>query len=262
MFLISDRNWLALLGVLIGFTVGTSTAQQPSAPDTAVFVDTSASEPPQKIEFTVEVEPTDTIPGDFFEIVDHLGVHSYTVRLLGSLDTISDELVLEAISRADMQTDELHANAYAVVEAIRLLCQQDSLWKAFFFDLDLQLKEPNIIRFNFRDDQKWKSYALNELLYSNAFQELLLIMGNLGIADSKDGRQWLPGWPAELRWKYREYQIEYIPEDQKIKVRDVIGQPRQQTPSPGSATRLMPSSPVLTPEPVDSVEPPDKVPRL
>ena len=161
-----------------------------------------------------------------------------------------------------MQTDQLRANAYAVVEAIRLLCQQDSLWKNFFFNLDMQLKEPNIIRFNFRDDQKWKSYALNELFYSNAIQELLLIMGNLGIADSKDGRQWLSGWPHDLRWKYREYRIEYIPENQKIKVRDLTSQTRQQTPSPSSAIRLMPSSPVLTPEPVDSVEPPNEVPRL
>ncbi len=262
MFFPFYRKRFTVAGLLIGLVVGVSIAQQPSATDTAASIDTTAAEPAEKIELKLEVLPADTIPGDFFQIVDNLGLHKYTVRLLSRLDTISDQMILEAIARADMQTDHLRANAFAVVEAIRLICQQDSLWKAFFFDLDMQLKEPNIIRFNFRDDQKWKSYALNELFYSNAFQELLLIMGNLGIFESKDGRQFLSGWPLELRWKYREYRIEYIPESQEIKVMDVSGRLVEQTPSAGSATRLKPTSPVLKPEAADSVEPPHKVPNL
>jgi hypothetical protein len=257
------RYWPVLMALLIGFAAGTSTAQQqPSATDSSGSVDPGASKPVEKIELPVEVVAADTIPGDFFEIVENLGLHSYTKSLLTSLVTIPDELILKALASADQQTDHLRANAYLVTYVIRSISQQNNLWKNFFYDLDLQLKEPNIISFNFLDNQKWKSYALNELFYSPAFQELLLIMGNLGISESKDGRQWLAGWPLELRWKYREYRIEYIPEDQKIKLIESIQQPGATPVSTGSSLRLEPASPILETENNNSAEPPYKVPRL
>lgn len=262
MFLLCRANRIFPAALLVGLTALGASAQQPSPPDSASAADTSARKQAKKISLDVEVAAADTIPHDFFEIVDNLGLHSYTIRLLSRLDTIPDELVLTALARSNMETDHLRANAFTVMEAVRLLCQRDSLWNDFFHDLDIQLKEPNIIRFNFRDNQKWKSYALNELFYSNAFQELMLIMGNLGIADSKDGRQWLSGWPQDLRWKYREYQIEYIPEDQNIKVREFSSQPGEESPPAGSSTRLQPASPVLAPQVADSVEPPYEVPNL
>ena len=139
----------------------------------------------------------------------------------------------------------------------------DSVWTDFFSDIEMQFREPNIMRINFRDDQKWKSYALNELFYSEFFQELLLIMGNIGIADSRDGKQWLNGWPNELRWKYREYRLEYMPEDVDIRVLDLQraarGTSNEEVTS--SKVRLLPSKPVLRAEPGDSVEPPLRVPR-
>ena len=153
--------------------VGICAAQQRSAPDTAAAADTTAEKKAVKIQLEVGIIPADTIPEELFEIVDELGLHKYTHRLLSRLDTLPDDIILESLVRADMQTDHLRANAFAVMEAIRLISQRDSLWKAFFFDLNIQLKEPNIIRVNFKDRQKWKSYALNELFYSNAFQELL-----------------------------------------------------------------------------------------
>jgi len=262
LFFTCCRNSLAIIVLLIGFTVCASTAQQPSAPDSAASIDTIAKKPAPQIELTVEVVPADTIPDDFLQIVDNLGLHRYTDSLLSRMDIITDELIKNAIRNASKQADLMHANAFIVWEAIRLISQEDSLWSAFFFDLDVQLKEPNIISIIFRDDQRWKSYALNELFFSPAFQELLLIMGNLGIAGSKDGKQFLSGWPTELRWKYREYSIEYIPEDQITEVRDFGRRPGSQAPPPTSSIRLTPATPVLIPEASDSVEPPLKVPRL
>ncbi|MEA2063003.1 MAG: hypothetical protein U9P14_04845, partial [Gemmatimonadota bacterium] len=148
------------------------------------------------------------------------------------------------------------------LQAIRIICDRDSLWRDFFFDLDIQLKEPNIMRFIFRDGQKWKSYALNELMYSRAFQELLLSLGNFGIAGSKDGKQFIDGWPEDLRWKYREYSIEVIPEDEAVETTDFTRSRRPGRPTASDDTRLMPLSPMLNMEAADSTEPPHEVPRL
>ena len=87
-------------------------------------------------------------------------------------------------------------------------------------------------------------------------------MGNLGIEESKDGRQWLAGWPNELRWKYREYRIEYIPEDQKLKLIESIQPPGATTVPTSGSLRLEPSSPILETDNNNSAEPPHKVPRF
>lgn len=249
---------LAAVFVFYTFFYSSSAAQE----DTAGNTDTCAAEAKSTVSLTIPVEFTDTIPGDFFQIVDRLGLNSYTLRLITRFETISEELILESLAQANKQVDYQRANAFAVAYAINLFCQMDSLWAEFFSDIEMQYREPNILRINFRDDQKWKSYALNELFYSEFFQELLLIMGNIGIADSRDGKQWLAGWPDELRWKYHEYRFEYMPEDIEIRVIDLrraAGGTSDEEET--SKVRLLPSKPVLPVEPGDSVEPPLRVPR-
>jgi len=233
-------------------------AQQNVRPDSAA----ADSLLPKQPEPTVTVGLADTIPGDFFQIVDNLGLNSYTYRLITRFQTIPESVILQSLAEANIQVDYQRSNAYVVAHAIKILCQLDSLWNDFFSDLEIQIREPNIMRFNFRDDQKWKSYALNELFYSTFFQELLLIMGNIGIAESRDGKQWLAGWPNELRWKYREYAFEYMPEDMKIKVIDLRkgrGQPSAEEPS---TIRILPSKPILPAESSDSMEPALKIPKF
>jgi hypothetical protein len=213
-----------------------------------------------KQELSPAIELADTIPRDFFGILDSLGINSYTLRLITRFETIPENIILETLDEANKQLDYSRVNAFIVARAIQLLCNQDSLWKSFFSDIEMQIREPNILRFDFRDDQKWKSYALNELFYSTFFQELLLSMGNIGIKYSRDGRQWLAGWPSDLRWKYREYTFEYMPEDMKIKVIDLTkrgGKADQES----ATIRLTPAKPILHIEPGDSVEPPYNIPR-
>ena len=249
----------SLLLVLSAFLCTSSTAQN----ETSTDGDTRAAEANPSVSLTIPVEFADTIPGDFFQIIDKLGLNSYTFRLISQFETIPEELILESLAQADKQVDYQRANAFAVAHVINLFCQMDSVWTDFFSDIEMQFREPNIMRFNFRDDQKWKSYALNELFYSEFFQELLLIMGNIGIADSRDGKQWLNGWPNELRWKYREYRLEYMPEDVEIRVLDLQRAARGTSNEEETSTRvrLLPSKPVLRAEPGDSVEPPLRVPR-
>jgi hypothetical protein len=214
--------------------------------------------PKQGLSLTVEL--ADTIPRDFFGILDSLGINSYTLRLITRFEKIPENVILEALDEANKQLDYSRVNAFIVARAIQLLCNQDSLWKSFFSDIEMQIREPNVLRFDFRDNQKWKSYALNELFYSTFFQELLLSMGNIGIKYSRDGRQWLAGWPDQLRWKYREYTFEYMPEDMKIKVIDLSkrgGKANQES----ATLRLTPTKPILPKEPGDSVEPPYNIPR-
>jgi hypothetical protein len=212
-------------------------------------------------ELKVSVELADTIPPDLFRITDNLGLNHYTARLISRFSTIPDSLILEALNRANSEVAYQHSNAYTVSEVIRLFCGMDSLWNSFFSDLDLQLRDPDIMRFNFRDDQKWKSYALNELFYTEFFQELLLILGNLGIADSRDGKQLLPGWPDELRWKYHEYRFEYMPEELRARTR-ILRKSGADEPAPDSSDiRLTPLNPVLTAPAGDSTELPLAVPK-
>jgi hypothetical protein len=252
------QHMLAAVFVFYTFFYSSSAAQE----DTAGNTDTCAAEAKSTVSLTIPVEFTDTIPGDFFQIVDRLGLNSYTLRLITRFETISEELILESLAQANKQVDYQRANAFAVAYAINLFCQMDSLWAEFFSDIEMQYREPNILRINFRDDQKWKSYALNELFYSEFFQELLLIMGNIGIADSRDGKQWLAGWPDELRWKYHEYRFEYMPEDIEIRVIDLRKAAGGTSDDEETSTvRLLPSKPVLSVEPGDSVEPPLRVPR-
>lgn len=250
---------LAAAFVLSAFFYGSSAAQE----DTATNTDTRTTGAKPPVSLTIPVEFADTISGDFFQIVDKLGLNSYTFRLITRFETVSEELILESLAQADKQVDYQRANAFAVAYAINLFCQMDSLWADFLSDIEMQYREPNILRINFRDDQKWKSYALNELFFSEFFQELLLIMGNIGIADSRDGKQWLAGWPDELRWKYREYRFEYMPEDIEIRVID-LRKAAGGTSDDEETTkvRLLPSKPVSPVERGDSVEPPLRVPRL
>ena len=139
---------------------------------------------------------------------------------------------------------------------------RDSLWHSFFADIDMQFREPNILRFNFRDDQSWKSYTLNDLFHSTFFQELLLRLGNIGIAGSRDGKQWLDGWPDELRWKYREYRFEYLPEDVGIRVLDPSRFAGSDTTAESSdVLRINPREQVLPVTPADTIEAPYRVPR-
>jgi len=229
-----------------------------AASDTAAAAtaDTAAAvAPPDTFSLNTPVSLSDTIPTDLYQIVDNLGLNSYTARLIARFQNIPDKIVLEALARADAQTGIKYINAFAVNEALNLFCNQDSLWASFFSDIERQLREPNLLRFNFRDDQKWKSYALDELFYSTFFQELLLVMGNIGINGSRDGRQWLAGWPEPLRWKFREYRFEYMPEEVRFKVIENI---RQDTVAAGysGAVRIQPSHPILPLSPADSVESP------
>ena len=178
--------------------------------------------------------------------MDNLGLHGYTARLVSRYQNIPDSIVLEALARSDAQTEVKFINAYTVAQALDLLCQGDDLWNDFFSDIERQLREPNILRFNFRNDQKWKSYALNELFYSTFFQELLLVMGNIGIEEARDGKQWLAGWPDPLRWKFREYRFEYMPEDIKVRMIESAGPRAQNTgPDTSGTIRIQPLDQIL-----------------
>ena len=174
MFSVSQRTLIALLSCYLSIA-GMLNAQNIGTPDTL---------PPDtlpKQELSPAIELADTIPRDFFGILDSLGINSYTLRLITRFETIPENIILETLDEANKQLDYSRVNAFIVARAIQLLCNQDSLWKSFFSDIEMQIREPNILRFDFRDDQKWKSYALNELFYSTFFQELLLSMGNIGI---------------------------------------------------------------------------------
>ncbi|MBW7995010.1 MAG: hypothetical protein FVQ81_00275 [Candidatus Glassbacteria bacterium] len=212
---------------------------------------------------SMPVTLADTIPPGFFQIVVNMGLNRYTTRLIDRFDEIPDALILQALAQSNRQIDYLNINAYTTAYAINLLARQDSLWQSFFADLDMQFREPNILRFNFSDDQKWKSYALNDLFYSAFLQELLLRLGNIGIGNSRDGKQWLAGWPDELRWKYREYRFEYLPEDVGIRVLDPSRFAGGDTAEiqPSGVTRINPIEHVLPVSPADSVEPPYRVPN-
>ena len=206
------------------------------------------------------VEMADTIPGDFFLLSEQLGLNRYTEQLINRFQQIPDKLILEVLAQADSQVAYRRSNAYIVAYAVGLLCQEDSLWASFFSDIDIQFREPNILRVNFRDDQKWKSYVLNDLFYSTFLQELLIGMGNIGITNSRDGKQWLDGWPTEMRWKYREYQFEYLPENVGIRVIDLRRSTDTSAAQAGDAIRITPTNPIL-PMGADTVEPPYRIPR-
>ena len=214
-------------------------------------------------------EASDTIPDYFFHIMDDFGLNPATQSLLLELNSIDERMILSVISETDTQTDYLRANAYAIIVFIRMMNQRSDLWRDFFHDLDIQLRDPNIFRVNFKDDQAWKSYTLNELLRSTAFSELMLIMGNLGIAESKDGRQLLEGWPDNLRWKYREYTFEYIPEDDiprnirfyGIEEKDTSTTEEEST-NGGDFIRLRPARQILPVTPGDTLEKPLRIPEL
>ncbi|MCE5271696.1 hypothetical protein LLH00_10485 [bacterium] len=247
-----------LLAVLL--PLGLKAQDQPAATavaDTAgpAAADTAVAAPPDTFSLEVPVSLSDTIPPDLYQIVDNLGLNSYTARLIARFQSIPDKIVLEALARADAQTGIKYINAFAVSEALNLFCGQDSLWASFFSDIERQLREPNLLRFNFRDDQKWKSYALDELFYSTFFQELLLVMGNIGIYGSRDGRQWLAGWPEPLRWKFREYRFEYMPEEVRVKVLENLRQDTSAASYSGTV-HLQPSHLILPVTPADSVESP------
>ncbi|MFH1071693.1 MAG: hypothetical protein V1794_18900 [Candidatus Glassbacteria bacterium] len=239
------------------FAAAALLAQQPAPTDTAA----SAVPKRERKDYVLRmpVEMADTIPQDFFEIAEKLGLNRYTMQLVERFNQVPDKVILEVLAEADKQTEYRRANAYAVAYAIGALCREDSLWAAFFSDIDMQFREPNILRINFRDDQKWKSYVLNDLFYSTFFQELLLGLGNIGITSSRDGRQWLAGWPSELRWKYREYVFEYLPENVGIRMVDLRRAVDTGAAATDDAVRLAPTNPVL-PVGVDSVEPPYRVP--
>jgi hypothetical protein len=244
-------------------------AQQPAPADTGM---TAAAEAPADTSHTLwtrgysldnPVSLADTIPPGFFVIAEELGLNRYTTRLIGCFGEIPDDLILQALRQADQQIEYSNINAWTTAYAINLLCKQDTLWHKFFTDLDMQFREPNILRFNFRDDQEWKSYVLNDLFYSTFFQELLLRLGNIGIADSRDGKQWLEGWPDAKRWKYREYVFEYLPEDVGIRVLDPshFAGGGDTTIQSSSVVRTNPLDPVLPVTPGDSIEPPFRVPK-
>lgn len=228
------------------------------AQDSTLAIPAADLPPSDTIQLNLDrsVSLSDTIPPDFFSIADNLGLHLYTVRLIARYRNIPDSIVLESLARADAQTGIRFTNAFMVVQALEMFCQGDSLWRDFFSDIERQLREPNILRFNFRDDQKWKSYALDELFYSTFFQELLLVMGNIGIAGARDGKQWLDGWPDPLRWKFREYRFEYMPEDAQVRVigngRVIFDTVVQETPG---ILRIQPLNPILPVGPADTVEP-------
>lgn len=209
------------------------------------------------------VEFSDTIPNDFFNVINEVGLHSYTVRLIGRFNRIPDEVILSSLSRSNRDTDYLRPNARLVYYAIQMLCERDSLWNDFFSDIEVQFREPNIMRMTFRDEQKWKSYALNELFFSQFFQELLIQLGNIGISQSRDGKEWLDGWPDELRWKYREYRFEYMPEDADINVMDsrTVRTDTTAQEEQSATLRITPRDPVLPVSQSDSVEPPLEIPE-
>jgi hypothetical protein len=232
--------------------------------DTASVTDTVSAPSLHRRDYALTFPATlaDTIPPGFFGIFQNLGLNRQTTRLISRFNNIGDDLILQALAQADDQIEYKNINAYTAAYAINLLARQDSLWQIFFADLDMQFREPNILRFNFKDDQKWKSYALNDLFYSTFFQELLLRLGNIGIAGSRDGKQWLEGWPNEFRWKYREYRFEYLPEDVGIRVVDPARFAGTDTAVETSGTlRLNPNKPILPVTPSDTVEPPYRVPR-
>jgi hypothetical protein len=248
---------LLLLVVLSATALFAQDARDISAADTsqAGSPADSLAPAPDTLSLDIPVSFSDTIPPDLNQIVDNLGLNSYTARLISRFQSIPDQVVLEALARADAQTGIQYINAFAVNEALNILCGQDSLWSAFFSDIERQLREPNLLRFNFRENQQWKSYSLNELFFSTFFQELLLVMGNIGIQGSRDGRQWLAGWPEPLRWKFREYRFEYMPEEMRVHVIESIRQDTGTEQSSG-VIRLTPSHPILPVSPADSVEPP------
>ena len=226
----------------------------------ALQADSAAAAPKAPPVLHTQVSFTDTIPEYFFNIVEYLGLNSYTDGLISRFQSIPEDLILQALAKGNREVNQQRANAYTVFYAIQLLCQRDSLWNAFFTDIDLQFREPNIMIANFRNDQKWKSYALNDLFYSTFFQEMLLGLGNIGIPMSRDGRQWLEGWPDELRWKYREYTFEYLPESMAIRVLGVRAAAGDTGVDQSSTVRLLPNKPVLKVEPEDTVESPLRVP--
>jgi len=246
-----------LFVVLAASSLHAQAIKDTSATDTSqarTYADSSAPAP-DTLRLDIQVSYSDTIPPDLHQIVDNLGLNSYTARLISRFQSIPDQVVLEALARADAQTGIHYINAFAVNEALNILCSQDSLWNSFFSDIERQLREPNLIRFNFRNNQRWKSYALNELFFSTFFQELLLVMGNIGIQGSRDGRHWLEGWPDPLRWKFREYRFEYMPEEMRVQVIEHIRQDTGAEQSSG-IIRLTPSRMILPVSPADSVESP------
>jgi hypothetical protein len=263
----SHRISLFLASLLTVAFAGSVPGQQPTRPDSGMGAGDSAAAHVSLWErnYTLQmpVSLADTIPPGFFAIAEELGLNEYTARMIGRIDEIPDDLILQALGQANQQIDYENINAYTAAYAINLLARQDSMWQTFFADLDMQFREPNILRFNFRDDQKWNSYVLNDLFYSTFFQELLLRLGNIGIADSRDGKQWLEGWPDEMRWKYREYVFEYLPEDVGIRVLDPsrFAGSGDTTAVSSGVMRINPLEQVLPVAPADSVEPPYRVPK-
>jgi hypothetical protein len=65
--------------------------------------------------------------------------------------------------------------------------------------------------------------------------------------------------PNELRWKYREYVFEYLPENVGVRVVDLRRAADTGAAATGDVIRLAPANRVL-PVGVDSVEPPYRVP--
>ena len=260
-----SRGIIALAALLL-LSFSNVFAQEAPPADTTAQSDSTKKAVPlweRTYKLDIPVSPADTIPPGFFNIAEELGLNRYTTKLISRFSEISDDLILQALAQSNQQIDYANINAYTAAYAINLLSRQDSIWHSFFADLNMQFREPNILRFNFRDDQKWKSYALNDLVYSTFFQELLLRLGNIGISNSRDGKQWLEGWPDELRWKYREYVFEYLPEDVGIRVLD----PSRFTGSGDTAVqssgvmRINPLKPVLPVTPADTIEPPYRVPK-
>ena len=137
---------------------------------------------------SLRAESSDTIPDYFFHIMDDFGLNPATQSMLLELNSIDERMILSIISQTDTQTNYLRANAYAIIVFIRTMNQRSELWRDFFHDLDIQLRDPNILRINFTDNQAWKSYTLNELFYSTAFSELMLIMETWVSRKAKDGR--------------------------------------------------------------------------
>ncbi len=261
------RLSLICAAILVAGVPDAQGQQQPAdsaAVDTANALDSVAAPALHHLDYEITIPATlaDTIPPGFFQIVQNLGLNRFTTRLISRFSEIKDALILQALAQADQQIEFKNINAYTAAYAINLLSRRDSLWQSFFANLDMQFREPNILRFNFRDDQKWESYALNDLFYSTFFQELLLRLGNIGIAGSRDGKQWLDGWPDDKRWKYREYRFEYLPEDVGIRVLDPARFAGTDTVIEQSGIlRLNPSNPVLPVTPADSVEPPYRIPK-
>lgn len=251
---VSSNICLAAAALLISLSPAAAQTQAAPPADSAA----EALKAPSVLH--TQVSFSDTIPEYFFNIVENLGLNSAAVKLIARFQSVPEDLILQALAKGNREVNQLRANAYTVFYAIQLFCQRDSLWNAFFTDIDLQFREPNIMIANFRNDQKGKSYALNDLFYSTFFQELLLSLGNIGIPMSRDGKQWLEGWPDELRWKYREYSFEYLPESMAIRVLGVRGAAGDTGVDQSSTVRLLPNKPVLQVEPGDTVEPPLRVP--